>query len=157
VNGLKPVIMVTASDPGYQSIGGLTGTATGFRPIGVGIGNRMSLMRGQPITTAVGSILVGRDGAGCPDINGLRPGSPGGRATNTLAGLLFRPKQISPLMSEFLPGQTRTMTLDRPLTVSSAIPIGLNRPTRSTSSHRSEMFRSSARTRMSQTLLQITT
>lgn len=135
----------------------LTGTATGFGPIGVGIGNRMNLMRGQPITTAVGSILVGRDGAGYPDVNGLRPGSRGGRVTNMLAGLLFRPKQISRLMSEFLPGPTRTMALDRPLTISSAIPIGLNRATRSTSCHRSEMFRSSARPRMSQTLLPTTT
>jgi hypothetical protein len=94
--GWKPVITVTVSDRGCQRIGDLTETDTGFGPITAGTGTQTSVLAGQPTTTADGSILVGPDGAGSPEINGLRPGSLGGKVTNTLAGLLFRPKQTSP-------------------------------------------------------------
>ena len=91
-----PVIMVTVSDRESQRIGDLTETDTGFGPIAAGTGTQTSALPGQPITTADGSILVGLDGAGSPEINGLRLGSPGGKVTKTSAGLLFRPKQTSP-------------------------------------------------------------
>ena len=94
--GWKPVITVTVSDRGSPRIGDLTGTDTGFGPIAAGTGIQTSVLPGQPTTTADGPILVGPDGAGFPEINGLRPGSPGGKVTKTLAGLLFRPKQTSP-------------------------------------------------------------
>ena len=93
--GWKPVITVTVSDRGSQRIGDLTKTDTGFGPTAAGTGTQTSVLPGQPTTTADGSILAGPDGAGSPEINGLRPGSPGGKVTKTLAGLLFRPKQTS--------------------------------------------------------------
>ena len=94
--GWKPVTTVTVSDRGSQRIGDLTGTDTGFGPITAGTGTPTSVLAGQPTIMADGSILVEPDGAGSPEINGLRPGSPGGKVTKTLAGLLFRPKQTSP-------------------------------------------------------------
>src|SRR5262252_10034278 len=59
--GRKPVIMVTVFDRGCQGIGNLTETATGFGPIAAGTGTQTSLLAGQPITTADGSILLGPD------------------------------------------------------------------------------------------------
>ena len=91
-----PVIMVTVSNRGSQGIGDLTETDTGFGPIAAGTGTQTSALHGQPTTTADGSTLVGPDGAGFPEINGLRLGSPGGKVMKTSAGLLFRPKQTSP-------------------------------------------------------------
>ena len=155
--GWKPVITVTVSDRGCQGIGDLTETDTGFGPIAAGTGTQTSVLAGQPTTTADGSISVGPDGAGSPEINGLRLGSLGGKVTNTLAGLLFRPKQTSPCINRYRLGPTRIMTLDRLLTLLSAILIGTNRATRSTSSHPSETFRSSVRLRTSRTLSPTTT
>jgi probable HAF family extracellular repeat protein len=54
-------------------------------------------------------------------------------------------------------GQTRTMALDQPLTLLSAMLIGANRATRSTSSHPNETFRSSVRVKTSRTLSPTTT
>jgi hypothetical protein len=155
--GWKPVITVTVFDRGCQRIGNLTETATGFGPITAGTGTQTSVLAGQPITTADGSILVGADGAGSPEINGLRPGSLGGKVTNTLGGLLFRPKPTSPCINRYRLGPTRIMALDRLLTLLSAILIGANRATRGTSSDPSEMFRSSVRQRTSRTLSRTTT
>src|SRR5215472_18806420 len=128
--GWKPVITVTVFDRGSQAIGNLTETATGFGPIVAGTGTQTSLLAGRPITTADGSILVGPDGAGSPEINGLRPGSLGGKVTNTLAGLLFRPKPTSLCINRYRLGPTRIMALDRLPTPLSAILIGANRATR---------------------------
>src|SRR5262249_48154508 len=111
--GWKPVITVTVFDRGWQRIGNLTETATGFGPIAAGTGTQTSLLAGQPITTADGSILVGPDGAGSLEISGLRPGSLGGKVTNTLAGLLFRPKPTSLSINRYRLGPTRIMALDR--------------------------------------------
>src|SRR5271166_4120455 len=147
-----PVIMVTVSDRGSQGIGDLIETDTGFGPITAGTGIQTSVLPGQPTTTADGSILVGPDGAGSPEINGLRLGSPGEKVTKTLAGLLFRRKQTSPCIRRYRLGPTRIMTLDRLLTLLSAILIGTNRATRGTSSRPSETFRSSVRLRTSRTL-----
>ena len=94
--GWKPAITVTVSDRGCQGIGDLTETDIGFGPIAAGTGTQTSLLPGQPITTVDGSILVGPDGAGPLEINGLRLGSLGDKVTKTLAGLLFRPKRTSP-------------------------------------------------------------
>src|SRR5271165_341610 len=151
------VIMVTVSDRGNQGTGDLTETDTGFGPIAAGTGIQTSVLPGQPITTADGSTLVGPDGAGFPEINGLRPGSPGGKVTKTLAGLLFRPKQTSPRINRYRLGPTRIMTLDRLLTFLSTIRIGTNRATRSISSRASETFRSSMRLRTSRTSSPTTT
>src|SRR5207249_2491994 len=143
--GWKPVITVTVFDRGFQRIGDLTETATGFGPIAAGTGTQASVLAGQPITTADGSILVGPDGAGSPEINGLLPGSLGGKVTNTLAGLLFRPKQTYPGINRYRLGPIRIMALDRLLTLLSAILIGANRVTHGTSNGPSETFRSSVR------------
>src|SRR6266446_6933680 len=110
--GWKPVITVTVFDRGCQRIGDLTETATGFGPITAGTGTQTSVLAGQPITTADGSILVGPDGAGSPEINGLRLGSLGGKVTNTLAGLLFFFLQAEDGIRYRL-GATRIMTLAR--------------------------------------------
>src|ERR1700738_3687340 len=82
--GWMPAIMVTVSNRGSQGIGDLTETDTGFGPITAGTGIQTSVLPGQPITTADGSILAGPDGAGSPEINGLRLGSPGEKVTKTL-------------------------------------------------------------------------
>ena len=81
--GWKPVITVTVSDREFQGIGDLTETDTGFGPIAAGTGTQTSVLPGQPTTTADGSILVGPDGAGSPEINGLRPGSLGEKVMKT--------------------------------------------------------------------------
>ena len=146
--GWRPVITATVSDRGYQRIGDLTKTDTGFGPTTAGTGTQTSVLAGQPTTTADGSILAGPDGAGFPEINGLQLGSPGGKVTKTLAGLPFHPKQTSPRINRSRLGPTRIMTLDRLLTLLSAIPIGANRAIRTV--HRAtsnETFRSSSETR----------
>jgi probable HAF family extracellular repeat protein len=96
----------------------------------------------QLTTTADGPILVEPDGAGSPEIDGLRLGSLGGKVTKTLAGLLFRPKQTCPCNNRYRLGPTRIMTLDRLLTFLSTFLIGTNRAMRGTSSHPSATFRS---------------
>ena len=68
----------------------------GSGPIADGIGIQTNGSPGPPTTTAVGSALVVQDGAGSPDISGLRLGYLGGRVNNTLVGLLFRLKPTSP-------------------------------------------------------------
>src|ERR1700730_3469447 len=152
-----PVIMVTVSNRGCQRIGDLTEMDTGFGPIAAGTGIQTSVLPGRPITMADGSILAGPDGAGSPEINGLRLGSLGDKVTKTLAGLLFRPKETCPLIPRYRLGPTRIMGLDRLLTFLSTFRIGTNRATRSTSSHPGEMFRSSTRLRTSRTLSPPTT
>ena len=155
--GWKPVITVTVSDRGCQRIGDLTETDTGFGPITAGTGTQTSVLAGQPTTTADGSILAGLDGAGFPEINGLRLGSLGGKVTKTLAGLLFRPKQTSPCINRYRLGPTRIMTLDRLLTLLSAILIGANRATRGTSNHLERNVQIISETRTSRTLSPTTT
>src|SRR3974377_387252 len=136
--GWKPVITVTVSDRGSQRIGDLTEKDTGFGPITAGTWTQNNVLPGQPTTTADGPILVGPDGAGSLEINGLRLGSLGGKVTKTLAGLLFRPNEPSPRIHRYRLGPTRIMALGRLPTLLSAILIGTNGTTRSTSSHPSE-------------------
>jgi hypothetical protein len=155
--GWKPVITVTVSGPGCPRIGDLIGTDTGFGPITAGTGIQTSVLPGQLTTTADGPILVEQDGAGSPEINGLRLGFPGEKVTKTLAGLLFRPKQRSPCNNRYRLGPTRTMTLDRLLTFLSTFRIGTNRAMRGTSSHPSATFRSLMRLETSRTLSPTTT
>ena len=64
-------------------IGDRIGTDTGFGLTTAGTGTPTSVLAGQPTTMAVGPTLVGLDGAGFPEINGPRPGSLGGKVTNT--------------------------------------------------------------------------
>ena len=77
--GWKPAITATVSDRGWQRIGDLTGTATGFGPIAAGTGIPTNVLAGPLTITVDGSILMGPDGAGSPETNGLRPGSLGER------------------------------------------------------------------------------
>ena len=155
--GWKPATTVTASDRRYRGIGGLTGTVTGFGPIRAGTGTPTSVLGGQPTTTAGGSISVGRGGAGSPEANGRPRGSPGGRATNTLAGPLFRRKQITLRVNRYRPGPTHIMTSDRLRTLLSTILIGANLATHGLLSDPNETFRSSGRLGMSRTSSPITT
>jgi probable HAF family extracellular repeat protein len=149
--GWKPVITATASDRVFQRIGDPTKTATGFGPTAAGTGTQTSLLAGQPTIMADGQILVGPDGAGFPAINGLRPGSPGGKAMKTLAGRLSHPKQTTRAM-EYHPGPTRIMVLDRRRTPLSVIHTGTSRATPATSSPLGGTFRSSVRSGTLQTL-----
>ncbi len=148
VTGSRPVITVTASGLGYLAIGGRIATATGSGLIVGGIGTQMNISAGQPITMADGSILAEPDGAGFPATSGLRPGSPGGRVTKTLGGLLSPRKRTFPCVWGSHHGRIRIMALDRLLIVLSAILIGRRLATRSMSCLRLRTCRSSARPRM---------
>jgi hypothetical protein len=81
--GWTPATMGTVSGRGYPGIGDLIGTDTGFGLTTAGTGTPTSVLAGQPTTMADGPTLVGLDGAGFPEINGPRPGSLGGKVTNT--------------------------------------------------------------------------
>ena len=155
--GWKREITVTASGRVFLRIGGLTRTGTGFGLIVAGTGIQTSVLPGPLTTTGDGPTLTGPDGAGFPAMNGLRPGSPGDKATKTLAGHLFRPKQIFRQTDLSHPGPTRIMTLDRLPMRLSAILIGTNRATPAISSHPSGTFRSIVRPGTSPTLSPTTT
>src|ERR1700732_2530104 len=72
--GWKPVITATVSDRVSQGVGNPTQPDIGLGPTAAGTGTQTSALPGQPTTTADGSILVGPDGAGLREINGLRLG-----------------------------------------------------------------------------------
>src|ERR1700730_4572395 len=150
--GWKPVITATVSDRVSQRIGNPTKTDTGFGPTVAGTGTQTDALPLEPTTMADGSILVGPDGAGLREINGLRLGFLGGKATKRLAGLLSRPKQTYRGTDPYRLGPTPIMALDRLLTRLSAILIGTNRAMPRISSHLSGTFRSSARQGTSLTL-----
>src|ERR1700732_1784228 len=139
---------VTVFDHASRGIGDLTRTDTGSGPIAAGIGTRTSVSAGQRTITDDGLVLAVPDGAGYQDISGPQLGCLGEKVTNMLVGLLSRPKPMCLRRVRFLLGRTRIMALDRLRTTSSAILIGLRRTTRSTSSHRLAMFRSSTNQRM---------
>jgi len=142
VVGWRPDNTVIVFDHGFQEIGDLTETDTGFGPIAAGIGSQTSALPGQPITTADGSILPEQDGAGSREINGRRPGYPGEKVMITWDGLRSRPKQMSPRMDRYRLGLTRIMVLARLLTFLSAMLIGTNRAMRSTSGHTNKTLKS---------------
>ena len=92
--GLKRAITGIVLNPMLpRETGRLIETVTGFGPIAVGSGTRTSILVGRRIITDVGFGSPGRAGVGCRATNGLRHGSPGGRAASMPAGhrYLLRP------------------------------------------------------------------
>src|ERR1700677_316564 len=143
--GWRLAIMVTVSDRGSQRIGDLTERVIGFGLTAGGTGIRASVLPGQRIITADGPILTERDGAGFPEINGLQPGSRGGKVPSTSAGPHFHPKRTSRRINQSRHGLTRIMTSGRLPTPLLALLIGGKQTMRATSSDPSEIFRSSER------------
>ena len=89
--------------PRPTRIGGRTRMATGPTPMSAGLGCRMRISAGPPITTVAGSDWKTMAGAGFPAMNGDRPGSPGGPAEIILAGLRYRRQDGGEIVYESRP------------------------------------------------------